>query len=307
MSGRLGRSLGLDLLGARICSMDCIYCEVGATQNLTMERKPYVPAEDILFELEQWKDEGHEPPEIITLGGLGEPCLNSEMKYVIEGVHNLFPGIPVGVLTNSTPLLSEEVRRDLALADVVLPSLDSLVLEEFLTLNRPFAGIGPKEVAQGLLDFRSTFDGKIFLEILLAKGVNDTDANLDELEAFCKQLRPDRVDVVTLSRPGTVKKTGPVEKETLERWRKVLHAATPGERKHKTAEAGTSDPEKAREMIRASLERRPQTVSQLSVALGIAPETTGQVIETMLAGKELVSRGEGGNTYYHSSRHIIEE
>ena len=76
MSGRLGRSLGLDLLGGRVCSMDCVYCEVGATRDLTTERKPYVPARDILNELAAWKAEGLAVPDMVTLGGMGEPCLD---------------------------------------------------------------------------------------------------------------------------------------------------------------------------------------------------------------------------------------
>ncbi|WP_147819934.1 radical SAM protein [Salidesulfovibrio onnuriiensis] len=306
MSGRLGRSLGLDLLGDRICSMDCIYCEVGATRTLTLERRPYVSGEDILHELEQWKEEGHETPDVITLGGLGEPCLNSEMRYVIEGVRNIFPGLPVAVLTNSTLMLNPEVRQDLALADIVLPSLDSLVPDEFQTINRPCPGIGPDEVAQGLLEFRNIFDGRIFLEILLAEGVNDSDANLGKLEAFCKRLQPDRIDVVTLSRPGTVKKAKAVDKETLERWRKVLHTGdAPVRERLRTSEAAFSEA-RVDDMVRASLARRPQTVEQLSQALGIPEAQAEQAVTRLVHGGEATSSDESGTPYYYSGRHTIE-
>jgi wyosine [tRNA(Phe)-imidazoG37] synthetase (radical SAM superfamily) len=305
LSGRLGRSLGLDLLGDRICSMDCIYCEVGATRVHTLERSPYVSAEDILHELETWIEEGNEWPDVVTLGGLGEPCLNSEMPYVIQGARELLPGVPVAVLTNSTLMLDEQARNELALADIVLPSLDSLVLEEFLALNRPCPGIGPDEVARGLLEFSSMYDGKIFLEILLAKGVNDSDENLGRLEAFCKRLQPDRVDVVTLTRPGTLKKTGPVDKDVLERWRKALHAAAPAKRQER-AETRQVDEARMIEMIRASLQRRPQTVQQLVDALGLDPDQARRAVDTLVEQGHVTKRDESGTTFYHSSRHIIE-
>ncbi len=307
MSGRLGRSLGLDLLGDRICSMDCVYCEVGATRELTLERRPYVPAEDILHELEEWKKEGHAPPDMITLGGLGEPCLNTEMEYVISGCRDLFPDVPVAVLTNSTLMLDPEVRRELALADIVLPSLDSLVPEEFHALNRPCPGVGPEEVAQGLLEFKKMFDGRIFLEILLAEGVNDSDANLGRLEAFCKRLQPDRVDVVTLSRPGTVKKAKAVDKETLERWRKALHAGDAPVQERQLARGATLSEAHVEDMIRASLARRPQTVKQLGQALGISEEQAEKAVTRLVQNDEAVSRDESGTPFYHSCRHEIEE
>ena len=210
LSGRLGRSLGLDLLGGRICSMDCIYCEVGATRELTTERRVCVPAVAILEELAAWKAEGHATPEAVTLGGLGEPCLNAAMGDVIAGARALFPGTDIAVLTNGTLMADPAVRAELALADAVLPSLDSLVESEFRAVNRPADGITAQGVAEGLLTFRREFAGKIFLEILLVEGVNDSDENLDRLTEFCKRLRPDRVDVVTTTRPGTVKGTRPV-------------------------------------------------------------------------------------------------
>ncbi len=305
MSGRLGRSLGLDLLGDRVCSMDCIYCEVGATRVCTLERAPYVPAEDILHELEHWIDEGNELPDAVTLGGLGEPCLNSEMAYVIEGARDLLPDVPVAVLTNSTLMLDERARTELALADIVLPSLDSLVLEEFLALNRPCEGIGPNEVAQGLIEFSRIFNGKIFLEILLAKGVNDTDENLGRLEAFCKRLQPDRIDVVTLTRPGTVKSTGPVDKDELERWRKALHAATPAKRQERAAQQQVEEPRMV-EMIRASLQRRPQTVQQLVDALGLNPTQAQKTVDELVRQGHVIMRDGSGVPFYHSSRHVIE-
>ncbi len=92
-SGRLGRSLGLDLLGGRVCSMDCLYCEVGATDVHTCERAPYVPARVLLDELARWRDaEAAIRLDHVTLGGSGEPCLNSDLARIIAGCRDILPG-----------------------------------------------------------------------------------------------------------------------------------------------------------------------------------------------------------------------
>lgn len=307
MSGRLGRSLGLDLLGDRICSMDCVYCEVGATRDRTCERRGYVPAADILKELSLWKEEGLESPDMITLGGLGEPCLNSEMENVILGAKRLFPGTPVAVLTNASLMTDPEVRRELCAADVVLPSLDALVDEEFAKVNRPDEAVKPKAVAEGLLAFKKEFKGKIFLEILLAEGINDSDENLGRLKDFCQRLAPDRVDVVTLTRPGTVKGVHPVDGAVLSRWRLALGGGETraGER---PAEGGKEmSLERMTAAVTASLNRRPQTAQQLAQALGADPDKVRQAVEALEKMGDVTRRDDRGEAFYHGTGHVIED
>lgn len=301
-SGRLGLSLGLDLLGSRICSMDCVYCEVGATTDLTVTRAPYVPAIDILTELEAWAAEGHET-EYVTLGGSGEPCLNSEIAEVIAGIRRILPGKQVAVLTNATHLTDGQVREELQGADIVLPSLDSLVLSEFRRINRAAKTVAPLDIAQGLLTFRKEYFGKIFLEVLLAAGYNDSDENLTLLTEFVSKLRPDRVDVTTLSRPGTLDGAKAVNAEVLAKWRETLGA---GEIiQHQKAEAKDVDSETAAEMLAPSLARRPQTVLQLAAGLGLTEKSVISGLESLatselgqhLRTREGRKRG-GEDTYY---------
>ncbi|QGY39650.1 radical SAM protein [Pseudodesulfovibrio cashew] len=307
LSGRLGRSLGLDLLGDRICSMNCIYCEVGATRNLTFERKPYVSAADILIELAAWKAEGLTPPDVVTLGGLGEPCLNSEMADVIAGARTLFPGTDIAVLTNATLMTDPEVRAELALADIVLPSMDSLVEMEFCCVNRPCGEVSPEAVAQGLLKFRKEFSGKIFLEILLVEGVNDSDENLGLLTDFCKRLKPDRVDVVTTTRPGTVKGTRPVERDTLSRWRAELEMGKCATCPAEVADCEVMPQEHLVALVKASLLRRPQTVPQMAKALNADQKLIRRAVEALVCGGDVVSREDRGETFYHGTGHVLEE
>lgn len=303
-SGRLGRSLGLDLLGGRVCSMDCLYCEVGATDVHTCERAPYVPAGVLLEELARWRDaeaasHGGTPDnrpramlvDHVTLGGSGEPCLNSDLARIIAGCRDILPGVPVAVLTNSTLLHRDDVRADLAGADVVLPSLDSLVESEFRALNRPCKGVTARGVADGLLGFARGFGGRIWLEVLLARGINDTAENLALLRDYVRQLAPHRVDVTTLSRPGASPRALPVDRDVLARWSDELNAAagcsghTAADHLRATAlpDDGArhaqdarqperpdtvANPDDLQEAVLRSIARRPQTAPQLAKALG---------------------------------------
>jgi len=328
LSGRLGRSLGLDLLGARVCSMNCVYCESGALETLTLKRAPYVPADELLAELRQWEagrlERGEPLPDVVTLGGMGEPTLNSEMPQIIKGVRSILPGVPVAVLTNASLMTDAQVRAELTQADMILPSLDSLVAEEFARVNRGHPGLDPKAVADGILAFRRETTAlqtsgragsqpRLYLEVLLVAGVNDSPRNLELLTDYCNGLQPDRVDVTTLSRPGTETWARPVEAATLARWRAELAACASPHAKEQlevqakdqaeqaaTERAGLAGrTEKRQEQtggislaevraripaaILASVARRPQTTAQLASALLADAETVERALSELLA------------------------
>lgn len=321
-SGRLGLSLGLDLLGDAICSFDCVYCEVGPTRRLTLERGAWVRSRDILEELSRWRATvGCGPaglPDVVTLGGQGEPCLNSELGAVIAGVRGILPDTPVAVLTNSAHLVDPEVRRALAGADLVLPSLDTLVPREMARLNRPHPGLTPGALAEGLLAFRAEFSGRVFLEVLLAAGYNDSAENLAQLGEFAPRLAPDRVDVVTLTRPGTLPGVRPVEGATLDAWRAALGAQAgpePTRIRHQRVQAeakspfenaplggepaaAAADPARVLGMVLASASRRPQTAEQLAAALGLALPAVRVAIEALVRQGRLIERRQEGGAYF---------
>lgn len=306
-SGRLGSSLGLDLLGAKICSFDCLYCEVGPTRALTAARKPYVPAGKLLGELAGWLFNPHPDFDVITLGGMGEPTLNSDMGRIIEGVRELAPGAPVAVLTNSSLLGDPRVRTELAMADIVLPSLDTLVPSEFATVNKPLPGMSLVDIKRGLLEFRKLFAGKLYLEVLVLAGVNDSAENLERLRVFASELAPDRVDVVTMSRPGAYPQALPAPPATLSRFREALceRSVCVAEVPEKSGQfAPPLDNAPSQELqtlsmrVLDSLARRPQTAEGLAAALGVRPGILGNLLDD-LASRGLVKPTRlGGETFY---------
>ena len=338
LSGRLGRSLGLDLLGERVCSMNCVYCESGALKQLTLARAPYVPAVDLLAELEHWEAErqaaGQPKPVVVTLGGLGEPTLNSELPQIITGVRGLLPGVPVAVLTNASLMTEPQVRAELAQADMILPSLDALDPKAFQAVNRACPGLDPNAIADGILSFRAetldrSADGqtsyqpqhtKLFLEVLLVAGVNDGQRNLELLAAFCNRLQPDRVDVTTLSRPGTEPLARAVDSETLTLWRARLGqpacaVAGQGAAGHCALDAGSRlavpaksgheqngglQPEELRARLLASLARRPQTGAQLAEALLADQDGVTNALAQLLAAGRISARQQHGQEYFQA-------
>jgi wyosine [tRNA(Phe)-imidazoG37] synthetase (radical SAM superfamily) len=173
-SRRLGMSLGVDLIPKKVCSLNCVYCEVGKTTNLTLERKEYVSVEAVKAELKHYfNHNSFAVPDYITFSGSGEPTLNIYLGEILQFIKENKPDIPIAVLTNGTLLYKEEVRKSLLQADVVLPSLDAATEPVFKKINRPVKDLNISECIQGLIEFRKEFSNKIWLEIFILPGYND--------------------------------------------------------------------------------------------------------------------------------------
>ena len=204
-SRRLGMSLGVDLVPHKVCSLNCIYCECGRTTNLTLERKEYIPYDDVIKELTHYFS-NNPAPDYITFSGSGEPTLNSRIGDVLKFIKMKKPEIPVAVLTNGTLLSDKQVRKELLNADVVLPSLDAASDLTFRKINRPFRGLNIKDYIKGLQYFRKEYKGKIWLEVLILPGYNDSTKDLELLKEAFINIKPDSIQINTLDRPGTVDK-----------------------------------------------------------------------------------------------------
>jgi wyosine [tRNA(Phe)-imidazoG37] synthetase (radical SAM superfamily) len=198
-SRRLGLSLGVDLIPRKTCPYDCIYCEVGPTTHPTLKRFHY-QAQAIIRELAAYLGRPDRQPDFITLTGSGEPTLNLDLGRIIGEIKSM-TATPVAVLTNGALLYLPEVRRELAAADVVLPSLDAAREETFQKINRPVAGFTLAQLLAGLTAFRQEYRGQLWVEVLLLKGVNDTDAELTALRRVLAALAPDKVQLNTSVRP----------------------------------------------------------------------------------------------------------
>ena len=198
-SRRLGLSLGVDLIPRKTCPYNCIYCEVGPTTRPTLKRFHY-QAQAIIRELAAYLGRPDRQVDFITLSGSGEPTLNLDLGRIISEIKSM-TATPVAVLTNGALLYLPEVRRELAAADVVLPSLDAAREETFQVINRPLAGFTLDRLMAGLTAFRREYRGRLWLEVLLLKGVNDTDAELTALRRVLAELAPDKVQLNTSVRP----------------------------------------------------------------------------------------------------------
>ena len=221
-SRRLGQSLGVDPIPFKTCNWNCVYCQLGYTAPLTVEREEYQPAEDIVAEIKRVV-RGHEAGQIdwITFVGSGEPTLHSRLGQMLRAV-KAFTEIPVALITNGSLLYQPDVREEVAVCDAVLPSVDAGSEELYLRINRPQPTFSFERLIDGLAAFNRHYDGHMWVEVMLIRGLNDTAPALEDLARVLRRIEPDEVHINIPIRPPAEPWVEPPDEEGLQRASAIL-------------------------------------------------------------------------------------
>ena len=221
-SRRLGRSLGIDPVPLKTCTWSCVYCQLGRTTRLTVERKEYVSVGEILEEARRVVEEkGKESMDWVTILGSGEPTLNSGMGRLVRGLKEV-SSKPLAVITNGSLLFLPEVRADLLEADAVLPSLDAGDAELHKKIHRHHRECTYERHIQGLQAFRKEYEGKLWVEVMLMEGINDSREALEKLAGVMARVGPDQVHLLVPDRPPSEEWVRPAPKERVDLAKEVL-------------------------------------------------------------------------------------
>ena len=286
-SRRLGMSLGIDLIPKKVCSLNCVYCEVGKTTKLTTNRMEYVKFDHVIAELKQFMSNN---PKIdyITFSGSGEPTLNSRIGEVLNFIRKDYPDVKTAILTNGTLLFNPNLRKELLNADVILPSLDAASQSVFEKIDRPDSNLKIEAYIQGLIDLRKEYKGNIWLEIFLLKDYNDSKEELDLLKNAILKINPDSIQLNTLDRPGTVANLVPLSKnelqEIIDYWNLPNVEIISSVQDRTSIDSYSGDIETA---ILETIARRPCTLDDLHRFLGIHVNEINKYLGTLEAKNKI--------------------
>jgi len=188
------------------------------------ERKEYIPIEDIFAELKWWLENNPEEAkklDYITFSGSGEPTLNSKIGELIEKIKRI-TNLPVAIITNSSLLGDPAVRRDILPADLIIPSLDAATPEVFAKIDRPHPDVKIEQIIGGLISLRKESRAKIWLEVMLVRGINDDLRHIKKLKAVIDEIKPDKIQLNSPVRSTAEPDISPVVKDKLEKIKEIF-------------------------------------------------------------------------------------
>ena len=198
-SRRLGRSLGINNIPPKICTYSCVYCQVGRTRKVQVDRQPFYKPEDILQTVSAKVEKARalgEPVEYLTLVPDGEPTLDVHLGREIQMLK--CRGLPIAVIGNASLMWRQDVREDLLLADWVSLKIDAVEEAPWHRINRPHRSLALDSILEGALEFAKDYESELVTETMLVAGANDSAEHVEALAQYVARLKP---NVVYLSIP----------------------------------------------------------------------------------------------------------
>lgn len=189
----------MDLLpgDGKTCTFDCVYCQLGRTKRRATQRDSFVPLDTVQRELERVRGVA---ADYVTFAGMGEPTLAANLGEAIRLARAVL-GLPVAVLTNSSLMARQDVREDLAGADIVVAKLDAPNERLLHQINRPAVDYSQRDILRAIGLFKAEYAGKLALDIMFIRANRDF---ATEMAAIARELSPDEVQINTPLRPCAI-------------------------------------------------------------------------------------------------------
>ena len=296
-SRRLGFSLGVDLFPKKTCSFDCIYCQLGLSSKKTVKRFSFLKLSKFKKDLKEIISKN---PKInyITISGSGEPTLHKGLDKIIATIKKITQNkYPVAVITNSSLLHRGEVRDELKEADLIVPSLDAATAKTFSKINRPLKGITLKKIVSGLIRLRKEFKGKIWLEIMLIAGINDSKREIEKFKEIIDKINPDKIQLNLPIRPAGVKISLP-SRSKIERIKKALGKRSKVVVKFSLKKRGSKAYGNLKRDIFNFLKVRPATLDDLTRSLNANSNEIAKQLFLLLDQKKIKKSRLRGIKYF---------
>ena len=289
-SRRFGISLGVDLSPAqKCCNFDCVYCELTAAKPVAaIENPPSV--EQVIAEVKAALA-AHPHIDVITLTANGEPTLYPDLARLVSELNLIKGRAKTLILSNGSGVLDPKICEALKGLDIVKFSLDSTVQKTFARIDRSGEKIGVGELVAAMAKFRQKFKGELVLEILVVKGLNDTKAEFEALNAAINQILPARVDISTIDRPPAY----PVKGVSQELLRELAQQISGVPCVIASAKYGDEKFELSKEELLELVKRRPQSENDVTNSFS---ESSKQNLQELLADGKIKIVNAAGTKFY---------
>ena len=286
----------MDLVSHKTCTLNCVYCECGRTDRLTINRVEYVPVARIKAELDTFLSQDPQL-DYITFSGSGEPTLNSGIGEIIGFIKSTYPRHKIALLTNGTLFNNSRVREEVLDLDLVKVSLDAVSERIFKSINRPHHVLKLPDIIEGLISLRKKFDKQFWVEVFLVPGFNDSEAELKKIRNLLSIIHPDKIQLNTIDRPGAESWVKPVNKKVLTDIAAFLYDAEII-KEFDSDQYNRVNIDDFCERLLATIKRRPCTAEDISRFLGIHVKEVRRHLYALIEKGEIARREMPRGVFY---------
>jgi wyosine [tRNA(Phe)-imidazoG37] synthetase (radical SAM superfamily) len=223
-SRRLGRSLGINHIPPKICTYSCVYCQLGRTIKMQVNRQAFYNPQEVQREVEEKVRKAQasgETLDYLTFVPDGEPTLDINLGDEIERLRPL--GIKIAVISNASLISREDVQADLAKADWVSLKVDAATEAAWRRVDRPHKALQLDAIHEGMRQFAKSYRGKLMTETMLITGINDGEDELQKIAEFLTHLKPDTAYLAIPTRPPAETWAQPPDEGVINRAYQILN------------------------------------------------------------------------------------
>lgn len=192
--------MGVNTVPCKTCTYSCVYCQLGPTTHMSVERRAYYGADAVVEETLDRLGSLTSRPDYVTFLGCGEPTLASNMGDVLKGISAAWEG-KKALLTNGALLWMNDVKKESLGFDAVIPTVSAGNERLFRKIHRPHPSLNLHKILEGIRQFAAYFSGELWIEVMLLRGVNDDRQSLEEIRTAIEPLKADRVHLTAPTRP----------------------------------------------------------------------------------------------------------
>lgn len=201
-SRRLGHSMGINNIPPKNCTYSCIYCQLGRTKGMQIDRKQFYKVDEIVDNVKELVEKArkkNEPIDYLTFVPDGEPTLDINLGLEIDRLKGL--GIKIAVISNASLIWNEDVRNELYKADWVSLKVDAVSEKIWHNIDRPHGNLKLEKILDGISEFSRNFKGELATETMLIDGVNDSPDELEKIAKFIEKLMSKKSYISIPTRP----------------------------------------------------------------------------------------------------------
>jgi wyosine [tRNA(Phe)-imidazoG37] synthetase (radical SAM superfamily) len=298
-SRRLGRSLGINNIHPKVCTYSCVYCQVGKTSRMQVDRTPFYDPQEIYEDVRKKIQDAQkqcESADYLTFVPDGEPTLDVNLGRQIELLRPL--GFKIAVITNGSLIWREDVRADLAKADCVSLKIDSIRQKTWNRINRQQGSLRLPAILSGMLEFADSYSGLLVTETMLVKSLNDCAKSVREIAGFLNHLQPFKAYLAIPTRPPAEKWVRPPDEDVINQAFQIFDEM-PFQAEYLIGYEGnafafTGDVQKDLLGITAVHPMREQAVSAFLEKAG----NDWSIIRRMIASNAIIETAYGGEKFY---------
>jgi wyosine [tRNA(Phe)-imidazoG37] synthetase (radical SAM superfamily) len=156
-------------------------------------------------------------------------------------------------------------------------------------------------MVEGMKLFRREYRGQLWLEILLVKGINDTDEEISALKHIVDTINPDKIQLNTVVRPPARASAHPVSRSVLERICSLLGSNCEIIGCAEKNEFSSSTHVEA-DRVLALLRHRAMTMTELSSSLDASPGVIKRMLDELEDQDLIYSFEFDGRHFFEASK-----